>query len=117
MDNVSDHCVVVDILNPAFFGRSQKSPTIVAQTIFRELFHSCCASCIHSVYNAVQIVGSGWNPEEMEEVREAEARFNELVEKGRHTAFDIVEGGQSKQLKKFDPDANKIVVVPRLAGG
>jgi len=58
-----------------------------------------------------------WNPEELEEVREAEARFNELVVRGRHTAFDIVEGGKAKQLKVFNPDAEKIVMVPRVAGG
>jgi hypothetical protein len=49
-------------------------------------------------------------------VKEAERIFKEARAKGG-TAFRVVPGQPAERLEQFDPDAEVIVVVPRVAGG
>jgi len=49
-------------------------------------------------------------------VREAERIFEEELRKGA-TAFRVESGVPAKRLDSFDPEADQIVIVPRVAGG
>ncbi len=54
--------------------------------------------------------------EAREAVEEAERIFDEAKAKGG-TAFRVVPGQPAERLDRFDPEAEQIVVVPRIAGG
>ncbi len=54
--------------------------------------------------------------EAREAVEEAERIFKEAQAKGG-TAFRVVPGQPAERLDQFDPEAEQIVVVPRIAGG
>lgn len=47
---------------------------------------------------------------------EAEKRFKELTGVG-FTAAERTEGGQSRQIKSFDPTVEETLFFPRLQGG
>lgn len=49
-------------------------------------------------------------------VREAERIFNKHRSAGA-TAFRVADGEAAERLDTFDPSAEQIVIVPRLAGG
>ena len=49
-------------------------------------------------------------------VAEAERIFNEQLQRGS-TAFRVETGKPARRLDRFDPAAEQIVVVPRIAGG
>ncbi len=49
-------------------------------------------------------------------VKEAERIFVEARARGG-TAFRVVPGQPAERIEVFDPDAETIVVVPRVAGG
>ena len=49
-------------------------------------------------------------------VREAERIFQEQLDRGA-TAFQVKEGVPAKKLDRFDPEAEQIVMVPRVVGG
>jgi citrate lyase beta subunit len=49
-------------------------------------------------------------------VREAERIFREQRQRGA-TAFRIVEGRSPVRIDEFDPQAEQIVMVPRVVGG
>ncbi len=51
-----------------------------------------------------------------EAVRQAERIFNEHRSAGA-TAFRVVDDEPAERLDAFDPAAEQIVIVPRLAGG
>ena len=58
-----------------------------------------------------------WDPANEDEVEAAEAQFDALVEKG-FTAFKVKKDGEKgKKITKFDEDAGKIIMVPRIVGG
>lgn len=52
----------------------------------------------------------------LEAVREAERIFEEARRKGA-TAFSVKPGETATVLERFDPDAEEIVVIPRVQGG
>jgi hypothetical protein len=56
------------------------------------------------------------DPEAAAAVREAERIFREHLERGA-TAFKVAPGEPAVKLDAFDPQAERIVVVPRVAGG
>lgn len=56
------------------------------------------------------------DPGAEEAVRQAERIFNEARVKGA-TAFRVSGGVTAERLDTFDPQAEQIVVVPRMAGG
>lgn len=49
-------------------------------------------------------------------VREAERIFQEALGRGA-TAFKVAPGVPATKVTKFDPEADQIVVVPKVAGG
>lgn len=51
-----------------------------------------------------------------EAVREAERIFNRERASGA-TAFRVTPGVPAERVDTFDPDAEQIVIVPRIAGG
>jgi len=58
-----------------------------------------------------------WDPENEDEVELAQKQFDEAKEKG-FLAFKVKKDGETgKQIKKFDPDAEKIIMTPPIAGG
>ena len=58
-----------------------------------------------------------WDPANEDEVEAAEAQFDALVEKG-FTAFKVKKDGEKgKKITKFDEDAGKIIMVPKIIGG
>lgn len=54
--------------------------------------------------------------EAAEAVREAERIFAAERARGA-TAFRVAPGQPAERLDRFDPDADEIVVVPRISGG
>lgn len=49
-------------------------------------------------------------------VREAERIFEEQRARGA-TAFKVAPGTPAERIDRFDPNAEQIIVVPRVAGG
>jgi hypothetical protein len=56
------------------------------------------------------------DPEALAAVREAERIFAEQLARGA-TAFNVAAGKPAERLERFDPAAEQVVVVPRVAGG
>lgn len=58
-----------------------------------------------------------WNARDTDEVNAARAQFVELTQRG-FRAFEVTgEGGTGEQMEGFDPEAQKIILVPPVAGG
>lgn len=58
-----------------------------------------------------------WNPDNKEESEVAENAFKELFNKS-WLAFRMYDGGKrGEQMSKFDKFAERIILVPPLAGG
>jgi hypothetical protein len=58
-----------------------------------------------------------WDPENPEEVAAARATFERLTKKG-YRAFNVGGKGQKAgQMNEFDPQAEKMILVPQQAGG
>lgn len=56
------------------------------------------------------------DPEAVAALREAERIFEEQRAKGA-TAFKVEPDRPARRLDQFDPEAEQIIVVPRVAGG
>ena len=77
--------------------------------------------------NLIQIAvlnGSGdlrkiWNAANADEVEDARRSFEHLVKKKKYLAFRVNPDDNSKgdQIRAFDPDAGKMILVPPVAGG
>jgi len=48
---------------------------------------------------------------------EAEETFKELVGSKGYFAYDVDETGQAKITRDFNPNAQEVVLVPRMVGG
>lgn len=59
-----------------------------------------------------------WDAAKPEEVETAKASFDKLVAKG-YLAFraEGKEGTKGSQIRKFDPDAERMILIPRMQGG
>ena len=58
-----------------------------------------------------------WDSENEDEVEAAEEQFDSLIEKG-FLAFKVKKDGKKgTQIKKFDPEAGKIILTPPVVGG
>jgi transcription elongation factor GreA len=65
-----------------------------------------------------------WNPSQAEAgerearaaLREAERIFEEARNRGA-TAFKVEQGRRAERLDRFDPRADEVIIVPRVAGG
>ncbi|MBA7658393.1 hypothetical protein ES703_66344 [subsurface metagenome] len=59
-----------------------------------------------------------WDPENDKEIEAAEEMFNKTIEIDGMKAYELgKDGEQGKEIKKFNPNAAKIIMVPRIAGG
>lgn len=57
-----------------------------------------------------------WDPADPESVKIAKAAFKKGREKG-HLAYRDNGGDDREQIRKFDPTAGRIVLVPQTVGG
>ena len=58
-----------------------------------------------------------WSSENADEVAQARKTFEELTKKG-FSAFTVKGmGGQGERITKFDPEEEKMILVPQLHGG
>jgi hypothetical protein len=58
-----------------------------------------------------------WNKDNPDEVECARDQFNKLTKKG-YRAFSVgAKGKQDEIVTEFDPDMEKLIFVPALAGG
>lgn len=58
-----------------------------------------------------------WDPKNADEVEAAEMQFNALKKKGFIAYTVNKKGDKGEIIRKFDPDAEKIILSPPLAGG
>jgi len=77
--------------------------------------HILCGSGDKSVEWNSRRIGSG-DPEAEAAVREAERIFREQLERGA-TAFKVLPGEPAVRLDRFDPEAEEVIIVPRVVGG
>jgi hypothetical protein len=56
------------------------------------------------------------DPDAVEALKEAERVFEEQRARGA-TAFRVVPERPAERIDEFDPKANEIIMVPRVAGG
>lgn len=58
-----------------------------------------------------------WDSENDDEVATARRTFEELTKKG-YSAFKVNrKGDKGEQIKTFDAEAEKLILVPQMAGG
>lgn len=57
-----------------------------------------------------------WDAASASAVKEAERIFEEARQQGG-TGFAVTPDTEPRKLERFDPEAEQIVVVPRIAGG
>jgi hypothetical protein len=56
------------------------------------------------------------DPEAVAAVREAERIFEEQRQRGA-TAVKVAPGRPAQRISKFDPEADQILMIPRVVGG
>lgn len=65
-----------------------------------------------------------WNPEDKSSIKDAEKKFDDMIKQG-YTAFamelvstnGVTVEKKGQRIKKFDPEAGKIMMIPQLVGG
>jgi hypothetical protein len=59
-----------------------------------------------------------WDPDNKEETEHARKTFDDFVTKKHYLAYTVDrKGNAGEQMRKFDPQAEKMVLVPQMAGG
>ena len=59
-----------------------------------------------------------WDPDNDKETEAAKEMFDKTIEIEGMKAYELgKDGKQGKEIKKFNPNAAKIIMVPRIAGG
>lgn len=59
-----------------------------------------------------------WDPNNTDEVDNARATFDRMVGGKKYLAFAVKsDGDKGNQLREFDPQAGKIILVPPMVGG
>ena len=59
-----------------------------------------------------------WNPENDAETGAAKEMFDKTIEIKGMKAYELGKDGEKgKEIKKFNPNVAKIIMVPRIAGG
>lgn len=59
-----------------------------------------------------------WNPRDEDEVENARKTWDRLVGKRRFLGFRVKrDGDKGEQIREFDPEAAKLIIVPPMAGG
>lgn len=58
-----------------------------------------------------------WDEDNRDEVAAAQDTFTKLVKRG-FKAFSVkANGEQGREVKEFDPSAEKLIMIPQMAGG
>jgi hypothetical protein len=59
-----------------------------------------------------------WDKDNADEVATARATFDGLTKKG-FTAWSVTgeDGRKGEQIRRFDPEAERVILTPRMAGG
>jgi len=58
-----------------------------------------------------------WDKSNDDEVEAAEEQFDSLIDKG-FSAYKVKKDGEKgKKITSFDPNAGKIIMVPKIVGG
>lgn len=59
-----------------------------------------------------------WDKDNADEVAAARKTFDELVGEKKFAAFSVdARGDQGERIRRFDPEAEKIIIVPPMKGG
>lgn len=59
-----------------------------------------------------------WNPRDRDEVENARRAWDDLVRNKRFLGFRVKRDGEKgEQVREFDPEASKLIIVPPMAGG
>lgn len=59
-----------------------------------------------------------WDPDDDDEVSAAKEMFDKMMKIEGMKAYEIEKSGErGKEIKRFNPNAAKIILVPRIAGG
>ncbi len=60
-----------------------------------------------------------WDSKNPDEVEAAKKQFDFFVKTKKYAAFKVAKNGDktSEQIREFDPELEKIIFVPALAGG
>lgn len=59
-----------------------------------------------------------WDPDNREEVKNAKRTFDEMVGDKGFMAFAVARAGEKgERIREFDPDAEKLIIAPPMAGG
>ena len=58
-----------------------------------------------------------WDTENPAEVEVARKAFEEFYQKGFAAFLVKTKGGKGMQIEKFDPEADRILFIPPIAGG
>lgn len=59
-----------------------------------------------------------WNKKNKDEVENAKETFNNLVKVKKFAAFSVSKmGRKSKKITEFDPNIQKLIIIPPMAGG
>jgi len=59
-----------------------------------------------------------WDPGSKDEVKNAKRTFDELIGKGFMAyAVNKADASKGKQVREFDPKAEKLILAPPMAGG
>jgi hypothetical protein len=59
-----------------------------------------------------------WNSDNEDEVENAKRTFYNLVKEKKYLAFSVDKKGEKgEQVKTFDPDMEKLILVPPMKGG
>jgi hypothetical protein len=59
-----------------------------------------------------------WNAANRDEVEDARRSFDDLVKKKKYLAFKVTgSGDKGEQIREFDAEAGKMILVPPVAGG
>lgn len=71
-----------------------------------------------SVMDGTGDTKSTWDSDKPEEVEEARRTFDNLKAKG-YSAFRVTarDGSKGEEMKTFDPEAEAVIMVPRMVGG
>lgn len=59
-----------------------------------------------------------WDTDNQDEVANARRTFDDLVGKKKYLAFAVKKGGEKgEQVREFNPEAGKLILVPPMQGG
>lgn len=58
-----------------------------------------------------------WNPSNGDEIKIARAVFTKMRKKGYQAFYAGKFGGKKGRMDEFDPEADRLILIPQLVGG